>query len=131
MSAGYSGTPLWKKIGIREGHRVARIGMPDHVPALLDGVPHHEHVEDDADIVWWFVPDRAAFEAGLAAARRRMRTDGMLWVSWPKKTSALWRGLTEGDVRDAALQGDLVDVKVCAVDADWSALKLVVRKELR
>lgn len=129
--AGYSGTPLWKKIGIQEGRRVAPIAMPKHIPKLLQGIPGYEHVTDDADVVWWFVPDRAAFDAGFAAARAAMRTDGMLWVSWPKKSSPLWKDLNEDHIRDAALAIDLVDVKVCAVDDDWSGLKLVIRQQLR
>lgn len=129
--AGYSATPLWKKIGIKEGDRVATQGMPKHLPALLRGVPPHEHVAEDADVVWLFCTDAAAFHEGLAKARAMMRSDGMLWVSWPKKSSPLWKDLTEDQVRAGALAIDLVDVKVCAVDDCWSGLKLVVRKHLR
>ena len=132
-TAGYSGTPLAKKLGIKEGHRVALLHPPRGFEDLLEGLPSAVQLARDPrgrgpyDVVVLFTADTAALKQDLARASRLMDTDGALWVSWPKKSSARFRDLTEDGIRAVALPTGLVDVKVCAVDDDWSGLKLVVR----
>ena len=122
--AGYSGTPLVKKLGIKEGARVLAIGAPkDYAFATATKGP--------ADVVHLFVETLAALDKELPKARKAMTTDGALWVSWYKKAAKIPTDVTEDRIRERALKGDLVDVKVCAVDEKWSGLKLVVRKALR
>lgn len=133
--AGYSGTPLAKKLGIGAGHTVALIDAPDGVEDLLaplpDGVTLRDNARGRPDVSLVFCRDRRALD------RRRTRLwtlafpDRSVWVCWPKKTSPRFVDLTEDGVREVALPDGLVDVKVCAVDDDWSALKLMVRRELR
>ena len=141
-SAGYSGTPLARKLGIKPGHRVATLGAPRHFPALLEDLPEGVRLEAEPavppsfeapgarafDVVVVFVRDEARLLEGLARARRLLAWDGGLWVAWPKGTSPLATSLREGDVRREALAEGLVDNKVCAIDADWSGLRLVYRK---
>ena len=124
---------LWQKLGLTPGLRVDWEGAPDHLPELLgpglDGVIHAEG-KDALGMLHVFM--HGPQDLGMMAAwRGRIAEDGMVWVSWPKKRSRLFCGVTEDDIRDVALDGDMVDVKVCAVDEDWSGLKLVVRKHLR
>ncbi len=123
--AGYSGTPLWQKIGVSEGARVALFGAPKHLPKLMKGAPPHDHVLQDADIVWLFCTDPASLATGLPGAMAACKAGGMVWVSWPKKTSALHAGLDEPAIRAALSADGFVDVKVCTVDDDWSGLKFV------
>jgi hypothetical protein len=136
-AAGYSGTPLARKLGIKEGHRVALLHAPRGFRALLEGLPSAVGLVDDPrgkgpyDVVVLFVPDQASLRKGLARAAKLTDTDGALWVSWPKKSSPLFKDLTEDGIRAVALPTGLVDVKVCAVDQDWSGLKLVLRLEKR
>ncbi|GAA1242480.1 hypothetical protein GCM10009665_36580 [Kitasatospora nipponensis] len=129
--AGYSGTPLPRKLGIREGSVVRLVGAPDgfELPVPLDAGPPF-------DVALWFPADRAAFEAGLADLRAAMTPAAGLWVCWPKKAALRTRpelatGVDEDVIRAVALPTGLVDNKVCAVDATWSALRLVIRRELR
>lgn len=135
--AGYSGTPLAKKLGIEDGHRVALLRPPPGFRALLEGLPASVEPEVDPrgkgpfDVLVLFAPDAAALEQRIPAALKRMTPEAALWVSWPKKSSPLFRDLTEDGVRAVALPLGLVDMKVCAVDQDWSGLKLVVRVENR
>jgi hypothetical protein len=136
MSAGYSGTPLAKKLGYKPGHRALWLNAPADYPALL--APLAEGVTTDAepsrppyDLVHLFAADTATLERQLPVARAAMRADGMIWVSWYKQAAKIPTDVTEGAVRGLALKTDLVDVKVCAVSDIWSGLKLVVRKALR
>jgi hypothetical protein len=135
MSAGYSGTPLTKKLGIAAGSRVAALHAPPGYAALLDPLPEGVVFEPRAgartDIAHVFVHEREALARELAALRRALRPDAALWVSWPKKASKIPTTVTEDVIRELALPLGFVDVKVCAVDDTWSGLKLVVRKELR
>jgi hypothetical protein len=132
-TVGYSGTPLAKKLGIKPGHRVALMNAPEYFERALRGLPADVTPTRDPggrsrfDVVVLFVPDAAALRARLARALQRLDPHGALWVSWPKKSSPLYRDLTEDGIRAAALAAGVVDNKVCAVDADWSALRLVVR----
>jgi len=125
--AGYSGTALAKKLGIKDGSAILLVGAPKDYP--LKGVPFVK--KGPADIVHLFVTSLAELDRQLPAARKAMKTDGAIWVSWYKKAAKIPTDVTEDLIRDRALKTDLVDVKVCAVDDKWSGLKLVVRKALR
>ncbi|WP_370034121.1 DUF3052 family protein [Qipengyuania mesophila] len=135
MAAGYSATPLAKKLSLRDGQRVWFDAMPESVQdeigeyALeLIFVAGPEERPDAAHI---FVTERSAMEAKLATLRDTMARDGHVWVSWPKKASKVPTDITEDTIREVCLALGLVDTKVCAVDEGWSGLKLVIRKELR
>jgi hypothetical protein len=123
MTAGYSGTPLPAKLGIRPGTRVLLDGLPDGVP--LDG--HRRPGREPYDVVLLFAPDAARLHTRWPALVPRLTTAGRLWVCWPKKSSGVATDLTENVVRDFGLAEGLVDVKVCAVDATWSGLAFVRR----
>jgi hypothetical protein len=131
--AGYSGTPLARKLGIREGHRVALLHPPRGFADLLEGLPEGVAPVTDPrgqapfDVVVLFTPDAAALEKEFGRALKLMDPHGGLWISWPKKSSPLYRDLTEDVIRAAALAAGVVDNKVCAVDETWSALRLVIR----
>jgi len=135
MPSGYSRTPLWKKLGIKPGSRVALIKEPDRFEDLLAGMPDDVRLKrslrGQADCVVFFTTARRELERRLAALRRPIEPDGMLWVAWPKRASGVPTDMTEDVVREVALPTGLVDTKVCAIDETWSGLKLVIRKELR
>lgn len=135
MSHGYSGKPLATKLGIREGHTVALIDPPEHIGALLaplpDGVVLHTGARGRPDVSLIFCANAAALTRRAPQLRRLAYPDRAVWICWPKKSSALFRDLTEDGIRAVVLSGDLVDVKVCAIDADYSGLKLMVRRERR
>jgi len=134
-SAGYSGTPLVRKLGIAAGQTVALLGAPADFRELLSplpaGVTFVSRLSPGVDVAHLFVSRRAELTRRLPALRARLRDDGVLWVSWPKTTSGVPTDVSENIIRQAALPIGLVDVKVCAVDETWSALKLVIRRELR
>ena len=134
-SAGYSGTPLARKLGIAEGARIHVIDPPRAYDAIVDPLPGRvvmaKRVDASTDLVHAFVLAKARLARVLAATRAAMRPDCVVWVSWPKKASGVATDVTEDVIRQVALPMGLVDVTVCAVDATWSGLKLVVRKELR
>jgi hypothetical protein len=131
-SAGYSGTPLGKKLGYRGA--VWAVGMPQSV---------REEIEQVADINWQREPVaglnaahgyfslRAAMAQFLQRARAAIAQSGMIWVSWPKRAAKVATDITEDVIREEAFRLGLVDIKVCAVDDIWSGLKLVIRKDLR
>ncbi|HWA92397.1 MAG TPA: hypothetical protein VG889_20335 [Rhizomicrobium sp.] len=122
--SGYSGAPLAKKLGIKDGARVLALGAPrDYAFATVTKGP--------ADIVHLFVTSLAELDTLLPKARKAMTTDGAIWVSWYKQAAKIPTDVTEDLIRARALATDLVDVKVCAVDDRWSGLKLVIRKALR
>lgn len=136
-AVGYSGKPLAQKLGLKPGSRLLAIAAPAHYDTLVgpdlatvefQPVARVADASDLADLVHFFVPDRAALEAGGRAALDRVAPGGMLWVSWPKKTSAMFRGLTEDGIRDVLLPTGWVDVKVAAIDQDWSGLKFLKRR---
>jgi hypothetical protein len=133
--AGYSGTPLAKKLGIREGSRLFVSGAPANYRALLaplpDAVRFGRAAGADTDLAHVFATKRAELSRALAALRRTLAPDAVVWVSWPKKSAKVASEITEDTVRELALPLGFVDVKVCAVDETWSGLKLVVRKALR
>ncbi|MFN8341343.1 MAG: DUF3052 domain-containing protein [Cyclobacteriaceae bacterium] len=133
--AGYSGTPLEKKLGIRAGYQIRLIGVPRHYFELFDDFPRDVKLltgsKGEKDFIHVFVTNVSDFRAGLAGWRKELAPAGMLWISWPKKASGVQTDLTEDIIRAEALKTDLVDVKVCAVDEIWSGLKLVIRVEKR
>lgn len=128
--AGYSGTPLLKKIGIKEGDRVLVINAPRNLPEELRDFTD-EQPKRDIDVVVLFAMSQAEFRDEFTKAAKRIQRDGMIWIAWPKKASRIETDLTEDVIRNFALEGIFVDVKVCAIDETWSGLKLVIRKELR
>lgn len=131
--AGYSGTPLAKKLGIKPGFRISTPGAPKNFRELLEPLPENVvFVEDlDVDLIHFFTKERHELEKELPRFLAAMPSDGMIWVSWPKKAAKVPSDITEDVVRDVALPLGLVDVKVCAIDEVWSGLKLVIRKENR
>ncbi|MGV3708888.1 MAG: DUF3052 domain-containing protein [Gemmatimonas sp.] len=133
--SGYSGTPLAKKLGIKEGSAVATLGAPSHYQELLEPVPDNVKFTRKASgtthIVHVFAKSRRDLALHLAALRDVLAPDATVWVSWPKKASKVATDITEDTIRADALPMGWVDVKVCAVDEVWSGLNLVVRKELR
>lgn len=130
--AGYSGTPLPQKLGIKSGMRVALVAAPEGFRATLGGLPPEVALRADAraaaDLYLLFVRSRADYARRLAALAPKLG-GAALWVIWPKKTSALAGDLGENEVRARGLAAGLVDFKVCAVDATWSGLKFVRRKK--
>ena len=132
--AGYSGTPLAKKLSLKPGLRAWFDGMPDPVSAEIGeaGVERLQTPEAPIEAAHIFVTARAEMEAKIAALRPLLAPSGFLWVSWPKKASKVPTDISEDRIRDYILpRTDLVDVKVCAVDETWSGLKLMIRKERR
>lgn len=134
-SAGYSETPLAKKLGLKDGMHVWFDAMPDSVRAEIAdyGVTL---IEENApsqivDAAHVFLTEKSLLAMRLVALRNGLKTSGQLWISWPKKASKVPTDITEDTIRELALPMGWVDVKVCAIDAVWSGLKLVIRKELR
>jgi hypothetical protein len=134
-SAGYSGTPLARKLGIQEGCRLALLGAPEPFAELLAPLPEGVKISRKAaaasDLVHLFVTRREELEEELIRLRALLRPDAVLWISWPKKAAKVPTTVTEETIRELGLPLGWVDVKVCAVDEVWSGLKLVVRKALR
>jgi hypothetical protein len=149
--AGYSGTPLAKKLGIRGGDRVATLGAPAGFENLAAPLPSGARLVADPDpdpapglddgegddggggyeVVIAFVPDAAYLEPRFQRGQALMSPHGGLWIAWPKQSSPLATAFREGDVRAHGLAAGLVDNKICAIDADWSGLRFVVRREDR
>lgn len=134
-TAGYSGTPLAKKLGIVAGTHVRGIDLPPDYAELLaplpDGVVFDRRTSSSTDVVHLFVTRKADLATQLTTLRTGIRADAAVWVSWPKKTAKAPTDITEDTIRTTALPMGFVDIKVCAVSDTWSALKLVIRKELR
>lgn len=129
--AGYSGTPLWKKLGFKPGMKIALIGAPGHYKSLIADAPEDLSFTKAAkasDAIHLFIEDARGL-GEIAKLGAHLPPATMLWVSWPKLSSPLSKGLREDDIRKAALAANLVDIKVCAVDQDWSGLKLTRRKK--
>lgn len=131
--AGYSGTPLAKKLGIGSGTRLAVLGAPDGftIDALPDDVPVRRTARGRSDVIVSFHTERADLARRLPTLMRALDVDGGLWVVWPKRASGVPTDIAEDVVREVALPTGLVDVKVCAIDDTWSGLRLCLRKELR
>jgi len=132
-TAGYSGKSLIQKLGVQVGHRLAVIDAPPHYAALIaplpEGVERVDGIDRTAAVTHLFVRDRASLEAQAEALFRDRPTGSMVWISWPKKSSKLFVDLTEDGVRAIVLPTGWVDVKVCAVDDDWSGLKFLRRRK--
>ena len=133
--AGYSNTPLPRKLGIRASVCIVALNAPDDYRALLgelpDGVTLATRAAAGARFVHLFVRARAELEQRIATLRTQLSDEGVLWVSWPKKSSGVSTDVTEDTIRAVALPLGFVDVKVCAVDQTWSGLKLMIRRENR
>ena len=134
-TAGYSGTPLAKKLGIKNGFLVLTVDAPENYRDLIAPVPDRVQIADGpvagADLIHLFTNSRDELFSKLAECIRLIKQDGSIWVSWYKKAAKLPTEITEDTVREAAFPLGLVDIKVCAVDDKWSGLKLVIRKENR
>jgi len=135
MTAGYSGTPLAKKLGIKSGSTILAVDAPENYAELLAPLPDDAVImpspQPDTDVVLIFTNDRDGLFKNLSKYRDLIKQDGAIWVSWYKKAAKLPTEITEDTVREAAFPLGLVDVKVCAVDEKWSGLKLVIRRENR
>jgi len=133
--AGYSGTPLAKKLGIKPGSRIHAVNVPGNylklVAPLPEGAEVMSRLSSETDIVHLFSTSRKDLAGNLRAALAKLKQDGAIWVSWPKKSSKVATDISEDTVRELALPLGLVDIKVCAVDDVWSGLKLVIRKSNR
>ncbi len=133
--AGYSGTPLAQKLGIKLGHRIATVSEPPSfdkaLGALPEGASFVGSTARNVDVIVAFESDLQRFQKRLPGLVNRIKQDGMIWVAWPKKASGVQTDVSENLIRDFALTLGLVDVKVCAIDEMWSGLKLVIRKENR
>jgi len=130
VQAGYSGTPLPRKLGIAAGQAVLLAGAErgfDLGPLPAGVTVHRRRSRDRYDVVLGFCPDRATLTSSFGGWKALLGPSGALWVAWPKKASGVSTDLGENDVREQGLAGGLVDVKICAVDQVWSALKLVYR----
>jgi len=134
-AAGYSGTPLAKKLGIASGSRVLAIGAPNDYAGWLAPLPEDVafvgKLSGDTAIIHLFCDQRATLARELARLRKAIQPAAAVWVSWPKKASKVPTDITEDTIREVALPLGFVDIKVCAVSDIWSGLKLVIRKELR
>lgn len=129
--AGYSGTPLIKKLGIKEGFSILAINSPKNYSELLGPLPKNSSLSREGtniDFIHLFVTSRSELRKELPQLKKRLKQEGALWISWYKKSAGIPTDITEDVIRDEALPLGLVDVKVCAVDEKWSGLKLVIRK---
>jgi hypothetical protein len=133
--AGYSGTPLPQKLGIKPGMIVVAIDPPDHYRKLLDPIPGGVNFAkrpiDNSEFIHLFVTRRSELAKQLSILRRKITQTGVIWVSWPKKSAGIKTDIVEEAIRAVALPLGLVDVKVCAVDGTWSGLKLMIRRSCR
>jgi hypothetical protein len=132
---GYSGTPLSQKLGIKAAQKVATIDAPAGYSKLLAPLPHGvtftKKIEKGAEFIHLFVSERKKLSAELKRLRKLIANTGILWVSWPKKSSGVKTDITEDVIREVCLPLGFVDIKVCAVDETWSGLKLMIRRENR
>lgn len=134
IRAGYSGKTTAEKLGIKSGMTIIIVDGEARVISGLGlpaGVAIKQRLTSHASFILQFVTDKTSFDKKLASLAKSLVADGTLWISWPKKSSPLFKDLTEDMIREAAIKIGLVDVKVCAVDDNWSGLKLMVRKERR
>jgi hypothetical protein len=129
-AAGYSGTPLLQKLGIKPGMRVLMLDAPRDFGGTLGKLPEGVKLEKesarDLDVIISFEKERKQMERSLPAIKRGIAQSGMIWMAWPKKAARVKTDVTEDVIRDRALAIGLVDVKVCAIDETWSGLKLVI-----
>lgn len=126
--AGYSGTPLAKKLGIKEGFKIALFHQPEYYFNLFTDFPADVIINGNskADLIHYFVKEEKQLAKDILKLKNNIGQNGMIWVSWPKKSSKVETDITEDVIRNHALKNGLVDIKVCAVDETWSGLKLVI-----
>jgi hypothetical protein len=131
MAVGYSGTPLIKKLGIKKDFHALFVNVPDHYFSLLEPLPPihliHSPSPETADFIHLFCSDKAAFSIQSLALKPFLKMNGMFWVSWPKGSSGIASDLDREHIRNFLLANGLVDVKICAIDRDWSGLKFMYR----
>jgi len=132
---GYSSTPLVKKLGIKEGFKIYVKNPPENYIQLIQPVPENvvllKRLSGNLDMIHFFTKKRSELLSNINKHMSKIKQNGMIWVSWPKKSSKVPTDITEDTIREIILPLGLVDIKVCAVDEIWSALKLVIRKENR
>ena len=130
LSSGYSGTPLAKKLGIKGGFKIRLVNQPDYYFTLFTDMPENVIVLTDKksnkNLIHYFTKEASALYKDIVSLRNEIYPNGMIWISWPKKASKIKTGITEDLIRSIALANGLVDIKVCAIDEIWSALKLVI-----
>lgn len=134
-TAGYSGTPLAKKLGIKENAVIKLVNRPDYYFELFADFPSDVQIVTDnntkKDLIHYFTKSVSELKTGIRKLRDEIKENGMIWISWPKKASKVETDLNGNIVREIGLQHGLVDVKVCAVDEIWSGLKFVIRLKNR
>ena len=127
-TAGYSGTPLAKKLGIKEGFTIALFNQPKYYFSLFTDFPENVKVinKTGVDLVHYFATEEKKLQKDIRRLKNCIQPNGVIWISWPKKSSKVVTDVTEDVIRSLALKNGLVDIKVCAVDETWSGLKLVI-----
>ncbi|PSL33291.1 DUF3052 family protein [Chitinophaga ginsengisoli] len=129
-TAGYSATPLAKKLGIKDGFVIRLVGQPAYYFDLFEDMPTNIQILDDTttakNLIHYFTRQADDLLRDIPLLKREIQTNGMIWISWPKKASKITTDITEDVVRNLALSNGLVDIKVCAIDEIWSGLKLVI-----
>ncbi len=129
-TAGYSGIPLAKKLGIKDNFKIKVVNAPPYYFKLFTDFPSNVEVMKDnnskKDFIHYFATNAEALDKDIVSLKKELHPDGMIWVSWYKKSAKIQTDITENIIRDIALKTGLVDVKVCAVDEVWSGLKLVI-----
>ncbi|MGZ3975601.1 MAG: hypothetical protein ACXVMI_15130 [Flavisolibacter sp.] len=127
-TAGYSGTPLAKKLGIKEGSKIALINQPGHYFSLFTDFPENVKVinKPGIDLIHYFATEEKQLLKDIGQLKNQIQLNGAIWISWPKKSSKVMTNITEDIIRNIASKNGLVDIKVCAVDETWSGLKLVI-----
>jgi len=129
-TSGYSGTPLAKKLGIKQGFKIRLIGQPYYYFDLFEDMPANVQLLDDKeiskDMIHYFTKYADDLRRDIPLLKNEIQPNGMMWISWPKKASRVITDMTEDVVRGFALRNGLVDIKVCAIDEIWSGLKLVI-----
>ena len=133
MTSGYSKTPLWKKLGYKSGFKALIINPPENYDSLVSPIPDDINMDNKGpyNLIHFFTNELKEMEEGLNSYKDMITKDGMIWVSWYKKASKKPSEIIEDDIRNTALALDLVDVKVCSVNNDWSGLKLVIPVKFR
>jgi hypothetical protein len=130
QTSGYSGTPLAKKLGIKEGFKIRLINSPEYYFELFTDMPENISILKDTktkkNFIHCFVKQEKELYKNIASLKNEIESNGIIWISWPKKASKVVTDVTEDVVRNLALANGLVDIKVCAVDEIWSGLKLVI-----
>ena len=129
-TTGYSGTPLAKKLGVKEGFNIRIVNQPDHYFDLFEDFPENINIRNEKktkkDFIHYFTRQAKELDRDIVSLKNEIVPNGMIWISWPKKSSEITTDVTENVIRHLALTNGLVDIKVCAVDDVWSGLKLVI-----